>query len=275
MLRKIKNLITRFEALIWAKRRYKFLIGNLTDVEDLTKARDLISSLAYTSYICPLPATIPKNRKILVIAPHPDDEIIGPGGFLLMAGKQHCEISIFYLSSGREDQFETRETESRALCQEVGWSPFFGRNTAGKHPWKANSLIDIINELRPDILMLPFVLDDNSDHRHANELFHDAWKVTRTVLKESEVYAYQVYSAIIPNVVADISPVIRDKANYIRFHKSQMKTRDWVHFTLGLNAWTSRWISTNGDEAWAEGFMVMPCNEYINLISHYCGKDST
>ncbi|MEQ8284616.1 PIG-L deacetylase family protein [Thalassospira sp.] len=275
MLRKVKNLITRFEALIWAKRRYKFLVSNLTNVEDLTKARDLISSLVYTNHIRPLSAMVPKNRKILVIAPHPDDEIIGPGGFLLMARKRHCEISIFYLSSGQVDQFEIREAESRALCQEAGWTPFFGRNTAGKHPWKADNLTEIINKLQPDILMLPFVLDDNPDHRHANEVLYNSWKATRMALKTSEVYAYQVYSAIIPNVVVDISTVIREKATYIRFHKSQMKTRDWVHFTLGLNAWTSRWLKTDGNEAWAEGFMVMPCHEYISLISHYCGKDST
>ena len=41
-----------------------------------------------------------KNKKILVIASHPDDEVLGCGGTINKLSKQNCKIKIVFLSDG-------------------------------------------------------------------------------------------------------------------------------------------------------------------------------
>ena len=55
------------------------------------------------------------KNKILVIAPHPDDEIIGCGGTIAKAIENNNNVYIQYLSSG--DRIEKRrEEEAKKVC---------------------------------------------------------------------------------------------------------------------------------------------------------------
>ena len=61
-------------------------------------------------------------KKILVIAPHGDDEVLGCGGYLLQQSKKGAEIHIILGTIGGTDKrqsFAVRLTESKAVAERI------------------------------------------------------------------------------------------------------------------------------------------------------------
>lgn len=61
-------------------------------------------------------------KKILVIAPHGDDEVLGCGGYLLQQSKEGAEIHIIFGTIGGADKrqsFAVRLTESKAVAERI------------------------------------------------------------------------------------------------------------------------------------------------------------
>ena len=84
-----------------------------------------------------------------------------------------------------------------------------------------------------------------------------------------EVWAYQVYTSLIPNVVVDITDRAAEKSRLISLMKSRMAKRNWVHYTLGLNAYNCRFLDKAVEEKYVEAFFVLPLAEYCGLVEHY------
>ena len=83
---------------------------------------------------------------------------------------------------------------------------------------------------------------------------------------DTEVWCYQVYSPVIPNVVVDISDVAERKAAAVRMWKSQMKVRKFDHYILGFNAFNIRLLPK---ALYVEAFFVVPMHEYAELCAIY------
>jgi len=270
----LKKLINRAEKQLWARRAYKFYVDTWRDMGSREAVSQLLNSHYFTRLIRPLHMDAPVDKKILVIAPHPDDEIIGPGGTLVQATDGGAEVLVVYLTSGRSKEKETREKESASVCKQMEWKSVYLGNVEEDNVWSVDGLNDVFKDFRPHIIMLPFVLDDNKHHRHSNRIILDMAAQggnELAFLGKSEIWAYQVYSAVLPNVVIDITSSRERKTELIGAYKSQMTSRDWSNFSLGFNAWTSRWLDTKGEPRWAEGFFVVPFNDYMDLIRQYYG----
>ena len=69
---------------------------------------------------------------------------------------------------------------------------------------------------------------------------------------------------MIVNKVIDISDIISRKEALIKKIKSQFQSRDWAHYTSGMNAWNSRFL--NKKQGWAECFFVQSIIEYENFF---------
>lgn len=265
---KIKNSLTRLEKIVWSKKSYKVLTKDWFRDSNLEQLSQLINTVRFSEKIQPILLDTPHGTNITVLAPHPDDEMIGPGGTLIKASKSGANIHVIYLTSGNEKEAADREKESRNICDKLGWKTSYLKNPLGKEDWNTNTLKDALNvQKKIDVLMLPFLTDDHPDHRYANKYLMQA--LNTNTLQNIEIWAYQVYSAVIPNVVIDITEQKDIKANYIKQYKTQMKSRDWSNFALGLNAWTSRWLIAHGKPKWAEGFFVTPIQEYMSIVKKY------
>lgn len=83
-----------------------------------------------------------QNERLLVIAPHPDDEVLATGALLHNARQQNCEVRVIFLTNGdgsgsaylaqharegRRPSFQqlaqTRQNEARAALRELGVEP--------------------------------------------------------------------------------------------------------------------------------------------------------
>jgi len=73
---------------------------------------------------------------------------------------------------------------------------------------------------------------------------------------------------VLPNVVVDITDVMDKKTDLIDLCQARKKSRDWAHYTRGLNAFNSRFLKTNRP-GYAEAFFVLPAREYLDLCSLY------
>jgi LmbE family N-acetylglucosaminyl deacetylase len=266
---RLKNFMQRVEMIIWSRKAYRFHMQEWRRLTDLDGAAQLLNTVRFSRTLVPLEMEPPAGRRITVIAPHPDDEAIGPGGTLLLAMDRGCKVTIIFVTSGGEHDDDVRVRESQDVCESQGWDAVHLKLPAGSmnvDNGAATQLAAAIKDSRPDIVMLPYVLDDHDDHRRVNQL----WLASRGGgIADVEVWAYQVYSVVLANIVVDITQVRQQKVDLIRRYSCQMTRRDWSNFALGRDAWTSRWLVGRKTAAWAEAFHVVPAKEYLDQIAVY------
>lgn len=277
-MRRLRSLVNQTRDLLRARQAYKFFMKDWTALSDLQACADVLSTMRASRTLIPLVMQRPDAERILVLAPHPDDEMIGAGGTLIRAVQAGTTVRVLYLTSGGLTPEESRQRESEALAvaAKVGFEVELMRQPAfdlALAPTVVEQLCEHIDEFRPDALFVTFVLDDHDDHRRASELLLRAAESDR-LSDKLPVWAYQVYSSVIPNVIIDITEVHQNKAEAVRLFTSQMKSRDWSHFALGLNAYNSRLLRANPAPRYAEAFFVVPLKEYVELCRTYFAEPS-
>jgi LmbE family N-acetylglucosaminyl deacetylase len=223
----------------------------------------------------------PVGKRLLVLSPHPDDESIGAGG-LLWAHRAISEIHFVIatkgekggaLSESREDRalFRSRMAEARKKEFSKTASMLNARSChyldfeEGKIPRDsktANGLRSIVNAIKPDVLLIPWFLDDRTDHRDINILYQKACSDF-----ECMVLGYEVWSALEPNAIFDISEHLNGKISLIKNYETQLRTVDYVNYAQGLakvRAFQYR-VKPHRNGA-AEAYLALPNREYCDLV---------
>ena len=263
-----------FAQLNLPRSAYKFVIKDWIALSDLDALSRVLESKHFSQNLEPLPLDHPQGKRILVLAPHPDDDVFGAGGTLLKSIRAGAKVKTVCITSGEQkgaaEIAAVREKETRnaahVLKNEVEFWQYPART------WRVEEAIEdrlriAVAQWNPDTVFLPFLADDHEDHRRTSELLDQAFK---DASPSCEIWAYQVYSTVLPNVIVDITDVKEEKLRLVAMHKSQMAHRDWVHYISGLNAFNSRFLKTR-ERRWAEMFFVVPAEEYIDLCRRYFG----
>jgi N-acetylglucosamine malate deacetylase 1 len=264
------NRIKKFvESIVWSRRAYRFQMREWTRLHDLDGAAQLLNTVRFSRSLVPVQMPAPAGKRITVIAPHPDDEVIGPGGTLLLASENGAEVTVIFVTNGNAEEAAVRKQESLDICRANNWIAVHLDGVAGSLDADRDMpkrLTAAIAASQPDIVMVPYVLDDHDDHRRVNEFWLNG---DRTAASKAEVWAYQVYSVVLPNIVVDISAARERKAALIARYASQMRRRDWANFALGRDAWSSRWLEGRKLAAWAEPFYAVPASDYLDHVAVY------
>src|SRR6186713_493624 len=105
---------------------------------------------------------------VLVIAPHPDDEVIGCGGALQLRVERGEHVSVAFLTSGelglkhlsQEKAWKIREAEAKRAARILGLATLhFLRQPdwmLGDHATAAaKALAPVLEAMRPDVVYLP------------------------------------------------------------------------------------------------------------------------
>jgi LmbE family N-acetylglucosaminyl deacetylase len=180
--------------------------------------------------------------KILVIAPHPDDEVLGCGATI----KKHinsgdevylCEVTKSYTPDWTEEYIAQEMKELEDSSKFLGIKETFLLNLPAVKldilgQKKLNDLLlEVIQKVKPEILYIPFYGDINSDHRLVS---HACLVAARPKAGSfiKKVLAYEVLSEtewgppcfenFAPNVYVDISSTIKEKLKALSFYKSQL-----------------------------------------------------
>jgi LmbE family N-acetylglucosaminyl deacetylase len=207
----------------------------------------------------PLPEVVvtPQRGRVLVLAPHPDDDVIGCGGTALLHRRQGDPVSVVIGFDGaagdlggrhaRDAYVLLREREARAAGAHLGLDDYtFLRWPEGHEPspddWRgaADRVADLIAERRPDVVYAPWVGEHHLDH-------HVLARVTRLALArsgfEGAAWGFEVWTPLVPTRVVDVTTVFDRKLAAIREHASQFEHVDLVHACAGMNAHRSIYVS--------------------------------
>lgn len=268
----IGALLKRIERTINSRQAYKFFIRDWQSLTDLPTCARIVSTMRFSRTLEPLEMTAPLGRRITVVAPHPDDEMLGAGGTLIRARSHGAAIRCIYVTSSRPP--ERVEAETVQVAQRVGYSTDFLRYPLDGIPLNEESIARLAAAVAAqptDCLFVPVLFDDNDDHRRTNQLLWQAWE-RGLINGDLEIWCYQVYSPVIANVVVDISDIAEQKRAAVKMWHSQMEIRKFDHYILGLNAFNIRLLP----KAWyVEAFFVVPMREYGELCKTYFSDPQT
>lgn len=252
------------------RKAYKWAMRDWTTAGDIGAARDLLNAGRLVRGVEPQVLAGPAGRRLLVLAPHPDDEVIGPGGTLIRARRGGAAVHVVYMTSGTAEEADERRREAERLCSRLGFTADYLEQAP--HAIDASAvaarLSEIARAFRPDALLLPFVLDDHEDHGRASEAATLALRLGG-LRGDVEAWAYQVYTGLPANVAVEVTDVSADKAAAIRLYDTQMRRRDWAHYALGLNAFNCRLLRGRADACYVEAFFVLPLRDYAALIANF------
>jgi N-acetylglucosamine malate deacetylase 1 len=185
--------------------------------------------------------------RILVIAPHPDDEVIGCGGTLCVHSKQGDRIAAVFLTSGELGLEQLppakaraiREREARAAGKVLGLADLFFLR---QRDWfvgdgirqGAAALRPILRRIKPRLIFLPHPREWHPDHQAAYPMVLAA--LARAQIPPPELRAYEVWTPLGEyDHVQDISRVMTRKLRALRAHRSQLGEFNYLQAVSGLN----------------------------------------
>ncbi|MEW6584542.1 MAG: PIG-L deacetylase family protein [Nitrospirota bacterium] len=214
------------------------------------------------SDIIPYHCSTPVGEKILVLAPHPDDEALGCGGTISLLVKAGKPVKIVFLTSGDKgdeshpmsavthgekhitDYSLMREKEAeRALgILDVSDYEFLRLPDRELHTHRENALdrlLDIASSYAPDALYSPSPIEVNPDHRTTAALSLGIQKRKKAAGFQLSLLFYEVTVPLRPNILVDISPVQIRKRRAVKKYKSQLKQKDYLGIITALNRFRS------------------------------------
>lgn len=214
--------------------------------------------------------------RIMVFAPHPDDDVLGCGGSIVKHRKSGREVKVVYLTSGEAGSpgfhpgglNRVREEEAaRALGVLDVESPIFLGLPDGGIEVDASSLNMVVGLLRrekPEMIYMPHGGDVHRDHLKTHDLVLEAcrraagpWhpQCGEQAWEVAWILAYEVWAPLSEvNMVEDISPYMEIKMEAMRRHKSQLEHIAYDEGIRGLNRF--RGISSGRGE-YCECFQVL------------------
>lgn len=231
----------------------------------------------------------PPGTRVLLLAPHPDDESIACGGTLHAYSRAGVPVRVSILTDGRlgdpglralaegdparagreEALAARREDEARSAMQVLGVArhDFLGGrdgSLAEAVPEIGAKLAAILAEWRPDIVMLPFVSDRHADHFAANRcLMEAADRMGAAWCEGVRCLAYESWSPLHANLYVDITASLEAKRRAIRCHESQLAFNDYLAGIEGLNRYRAITGCIGGTHA--EAFFLAALPDYRRI----------
>jgi LmbE family N-acetylglucosaminyl deacetylase len=181
------------------------------------------------------------NKKVLVIAAHPDDEWLGCGGTLLKHIKEKDTVFVVFVSDGYSSRDEEgtqlhRDKACKDLMKTIGAEdPIFFNfpdNQLDKIPRLKiiKEIEKIKKEIEPNIIYTHYSDDLNIDHRIVSDCAHTAFRpqpgeqvraiLQFEVLSSTEWTFLKPFS---PNLFVDITDYLEEKIELLKFYKEEMK----------------------------------------------------
>lgn len=215
---------------------------------------------------------VPRVARVLIVAPHPDDESIGCGGTSALLAAAGTEVSLLVATDGEATQGSALSASRLGACRRseviraadllgIATPTFLGLPDGhlSEHTESlATSLAEQIHRCHPEILFVPSPLEDHVDHRAVNTAL-----LRTTLPRPLEVWGYETSIPVPANRIVDITAVVAKKEAALAAHATATLAFD-ISAILGLN----RYRSIHGlmGRGWAEGFLSGSATDYLGLL---------
>ncbi len=243
----------------------------------------------------PRPVESFDERRVLVMAPHADDEVIGCGGAICVHVRHGADVRIVIATDGaqgsrrlhepglsdgeraslRDELVRQRRREAAQAAETLGArEPVFLDGPDGKLAPTASlvgRLCELLDGWRPDMVYLPFVMDQHHDHWQTNRLLAAALPHCGDWAASLQVRGYEVWAPLVANRLVDISAVAALKRAALRAYGSQLADRDYERAVTGLNHYRALHLPDTALRE-AEAFHQTSARGFLTLMKAIEGR---
>jgi N-acetylglucosamine malate deacetylase 1 len=232
----------------------------------------------------------PGAERVVVLAPHMDDETIGCGGTLARHARAGATTTVVFLTDGRHGGaprlkslqgealraeqgklIATRKAEAHEALRRLGVHSMsfldIEDGTLAQDSGVASRLRVILEQQRPELVYVPYFLEQHPDHFAASTILLEA---TRGGAQRIQCLGYEVWTPLFPNCFVKIDEVVEQKRQALAEYRSQLEQTDYMHSGLGLNAYRSAAFHSNYGR-FAEAFCSVPLEQYRAMFNAYRG----
>lgn len=222
-------------------------------------------------------------QKILVVAAHPDDEVLGPGGTIAKYAAAGIHIDCLILGEGATSRHASREEANIKHVDDLREYAYKAAIHLGikrlffcglpDNRFDSIDLLDIVKMVEKYIIQLK---PSRVYTHHANDLNIDhqiTFKAVLTACRPQpgcpvrEIFCFETLSStewqsptgaktFVPNVFVDISKTLSNKKNAIKEYKSELRNYPHPRSLEGIELTARRWGMVVGRE-FAEAFELI------------------
>lgn len=216
--------------------------------------------------------------KVLVVAPHPDDETLGCGGTILKHKSQGDEIVWLIITDISEDEgfavekVATRNQEIQKVARLYGYDEVYRLSfpTTKLDTFPLGKIIEsistVIRKENPDIIYLPYHGDVHTDHKIVFDAVISCTKWFRyssikrilcyETLSETDFGINPDYNGFRPNAFVNIEEFIEKKIDVMKIYESELGAFPFPRSEQAIQALAMLRGAASGCKA-AEAFMLL------------------
>lgn len=234
--------------------------------------------------------TLP-GKNVVVLAPHPDDEVFGCGGTLHQMAKVGANITVLIITDGvlrseqthqnspaarakYQSQAKVRQNESIKAAKTLQYPPpiFLGLQDGEllKYSNLAGTLKKYLANIPYDILIAPSIWEMHRDHRAVAQA---ALTLIKETTHECQLAFYEVGVPLPPNYMVNISNSQTVKNLAMEHFQSQLSTQAYADQIRGLNRFRSYTLGPT--TATAEAFHVIHHLQAVNFMALHTPENYT
>ena len=224
------------------------------------------------SDLVPYTPGFPPGRRWLVLAPHPDDEVFGPGATIAQAVARGVEVSLVVVTDGgAQGGTADREREARAGAAALGLGePEFwrlpDRSLERRDAGLRRGLRGALERYVPDVIFVTSPVELHPDHRALALALQGVLRAsTLAGLRRTPpdwVAAYEVGTALQPNLLVAADEGWEAKRRAAACHAGQLAFRAYDRVMEALG--TLRSLTLTGVDH-AEAMHVLPARLVARL----------
>jgi len=181
--------------------------------------------------------------KVLVVAPHSDDETLGAGGTLLKLKEQGntlawLNVTMATKEYGYTEEFVSKRKEQiKKVIEAFDFDAFYNLELEPAGLDKLSEQIfvskvsQVFQEYQPEIIFVPYAYDVHSDHRIVSDIIYSCTKAFRypsvKAVLEMEILSETDYAkpenGFVPNCYVNIEEYLDKKIEIMKLYESEIK----------------------------------------------------
>ena len=194
-----------------------------------------------------------RKDNLVIISPHPDDDVLGAGGVMIEAAEKGRAVFSVTVTDGRgsprkgpvisdEEMVERRQKESMAALKVVGAAGgfYFKRRSSDLEGERGKEVVRdlkaLFEWLIPAEVYLPAPYERHKTHQKVTRLTLEALRLSTA--SNPFLFGYNLWGGFFgekKRCLKDISPFIRKKVESVLAHSTQIAYKNYQQGILGRN----------------------------------------